>query len=157
MNLRKKGGIVLALLMVAGTAFYFYQQSEKKKPHYRPIPEQKKFTRKVDSTGEVVDAWCYASQTMGPGRGPGHKACALACVYGGVSVGIVEDGSGDLYVAAKYKGYKGCKELLIPYMGERVHVTGVVGEMGGCRMLRIQTVELAKPLAEEGLKNQKQE
>jgi hypothetical protein len=39
-------------------------------------------------------------------------------------------------------------------MGERVHVTGTVGELGGCRMLRIQTVELVK---DKAVDNQKQE
>ena len=34
--------------------------------------------KEIEITGEVVDAWCYASQTMGPGQGEGHKACALA-------------------------------------------------------------------------------
>ncbi len=143
---------VVLIATIAGLGFVIWKAE--RKPHYRPIPDYKSPTRRVDITGEVVDAWCFASQTMGPGRGPGHKACALACAYGGVSIGIVEDGTGDLYVAAKYKGFKGCKELLIPYMGERVHVTGTVGELGGCRMLRIQTVELVK---DKAVDNQKQE
>jgi hypothetical protein len=131
------------LLLCAGAAAYYFFES--KKPRYRST-EIKQTTREVVVVGEVVDAWCYASQTMGPGRGPGHRACALACAHGGVSIGILEDGTKDLYVAAKYKGFQGCKDLLIPYMGEKVKATGWVGDLGGCRMLKIKTVEaLTKP------------
>ncbi|MBU6454337.1 MAG: hypothetical protein KGS72_21345 [Cyanobacteria bacterium REEB67] len=142
---RKKAAL-LAALLISAVAIYFladgpnfdfvhwrrkYRQFEIAKPRVKPI--------KV--TGEVVDAWCYASQTMGPGRGEGHKACALACSYGGVTMGILEDGSKDLYIAAKTKGYHGCNELLIPYVAQKVTVTGWVGDLGGCRMLKIDKVE----------------
>ncbi|MBP9809240.1 hypothetical protein KBF38_13140 [bacterium] len=131
------------LLVCAGFAAYYFYQS--KQPHYRST-EIKSTTREVVVVGEVVDAWCYASQTMGPGRGPAHKACALACAHGGVSIGILEDGTKNLYIAAKYKGFQGCKDLLIPYMGEKVRASGWVGDLGGCRMLKIKTVEaLTKP------------
>lgn len=141
---QKKNVIVgLALLLSASAIGYYVYVA--KQPRYRST-EIKSTTREVVVIGEVVDAWCYASQTMGPGRGPGHRACALACAHGGVSIGILEDGSKDLYVAAKYKGFQGCKDLLIPYMGEKVKAVGWVGDLGGCRMLKIKTVEaLTKP------------
>jgi len=94
-------------------------------------------------TGEVVDAWCYASQTMGSGRGDAHKPCALACIGGGVTPGIVDD-KGTLYIAAKYKAYTGCRELLMPYAAKRVKVTGWLTTKGGCNVLKIQKVEPAK-------------
>jgi hypothetical protein len=130
--------IVLATTLVAGGGIYAFLQS--KQPHYRKIEKPKSHIRPVTITGEVVDAWCYSSQTMGPGRGESHKACALACSYGGITMGILEDGTNDLYVAAKYKGYKGCNELLIPYVAQKVTVKGYVGDLGGNRMLRIDTV-----------------
>jgi len=134
-----KSGIAVALaslLAVIGIIAYQYWHQ----PHYRKIEKAKSHIRPVTITGEVVDAWCYSSQTMGPGRGESHKACALACSYGGITMGIVEDGTNDLYVAAKYKGYKGCNELLIPYVAQKVTVKGFVGDLGGNRMLRIDTV-----------------
>lgn len=143
MALKKNVVVGLALLLTASAIGYYVYDS--KQPRYRST-EIKSTTREVVVIGEVVDAWCYASQTMGPGRGPGHRACALACAHGGVSIGILEDGSKDLYVAAKYKGFQGCKDLLIPYMGEKVKAVGWVGDLGGCRMLKIKTVEaLTKP------------
>jgi hypothetical protein len=129
----------LIVIVLLAAAAFLYQYS--KRPHYRKIEIAQPKIKKVTVTGEVVDAWCYASQTMGPGRGEGHKACALACSYGGVTMGILEDGTKDLYVAAKSsKAYKGCNELLIPYVAQKVTVTGWVGTMGGCRMLKIETL-----------------
>ena len=128
----------LLISMLFGIAVAFYFQTNR--PKYRKIEISRPQIRAVKITGEVVDAWCYSSQTMGPGRGEGHKACALACSYGGVTMGILEDGSKDLYVAAKSKGYHGCNDLLIPYVAQKVTVTGWVGDLGGCRMLKIDKV-----------------
>jgi hypothetical protein len=100
--------------------------------------------RPITVTGEVVDSWCYISETMGPGRGDKHAVCATACGNGGVPLGIVDD-KGQIYIAAKSKQpFKGCKELLMPYIAQRVKVTGYVASKGGCQVLRIEKVEKAK-------------
>jgi hypothetical protein len=96
---------VLATAVTAASAEPLKPQSEIPLEQQRLIPA----TKKVEMTGEVVDAWCYASQVMGPGRGEKHKACALACIHGGVSAGILDEKTGELFIAAKHKGYKGCK------------------------------------------------
>jgi hypothetical protein len=105
-----------------------------------PFPPR---AHEFEVTGEVVDAWCFTSQTMGPGRGDRHQACGLACAAGGVTLGIVDD-KGTLYIAAKHKGYKGCKELLMPFMAKRVHVVGWLAQAGGCNVMKINEVKLAK-------------
>jgi hypothetical protein len=102
----------------------------------------KPVSKEFEVEGEVVDAWCFASKTMGPGRGPRHEACGLACARGGVTIGIVDD-AGNLYIAAKYKGYTGCKDLLVPFVAKRVHVVGWLAQTGGCNILKIKKVELA--------------
>lgn len=104
-------------------------------------PGLKSKTRPVTVIGEVVDSWCFSSGTMGPGSGPHHKACALACIAGGVTPGIAEEKTGVLWVATKYKGYKGCKELLLPYVARRVKVTGWAAHIGMTNNLKIDTVE----------------
>ena len=93
-------------------------------------------------TGEVVDAWCYASQTMGAGHGPVHKACAVACVGGGITPGILDD-QGKLWLCVKSKAYQGCRDLLFPFVAKRVTVTGWEAHHGGTNVLRISKVELA--------------
>lgn len=109
-------------------------------------PQDRKLRPMVERlsiTGEVVDTWCYASQVMGSGRGDVHKPCGLACGHGGVTMGIVDD-QGTLYIAAKSKGYTGCKELLLPFMAKRVTATGWLATKGGSKIMKIQKVELAK-------------
>ncbi len=139
---KNKTIIAISLLLVTAAGGYYWWS---KQPKFRSVEAVKPTTRDVQITGEVVDAWCYASQTMGPGRGPGHKACALACAHGGVSIGILEDGTKNLYIAAKYRGFKGCQDLLIPYMGEKVIVNGWVGDLGGSRLLKIKDVKRVNP------------
>lgn len=106
----------------------------------RIMPQTKPFT----VTGEVIDVWCYCSQVMGSGRGEQHKACALACAHGGVTLGIVADRTGEVYIAAKYRGYQGCKDLLLPYVAKHVKVAGWLAQRGGCNVLKIKSVESVK-------------
>jgi len=132
--------IVLLLWFAAGKMMAGDDQSGHAKPLYAAI---KPHVTKVDLTGEVVDSWCFSSGVMGPGRGPRHKACGLACAMGGVTLGIVDDNN-ILYIAAKHQGYSGCKELLTPFMAQRVHIKGWLAESGGCKLLKIASVEAAK-------------
>ena len=82
---------------------------------------------------------------MGEGRGEQHKACGTACVLGGVSCGIVDD-QGRLFVCAKSKAYKGCAEMMGRYVAKRVRVKGWLSERGGCRVLKLNSVEEVKAL-----------
>ena len=132
---------LLAALAMASGAEPLKPQSEIPIEKQRLLPA----TKKVEMTGEVVDAWCYASQVMGPGRGAKHKACALACIHGGVSVGILDEKTGELFIAAKHKGYTGCKDLLLPFVAKRVTVKGWTARKGGCNLIKIAEVKLAKP------------
>ncbi|MDR3616352.1 MAG: hypothetical protein P4L53_22520 [Candidatus Obscuribacterales bacterium] len=101
-------------------------------------------TEAVVVVGEVVDAWCYASQTMGAGHGPVHQACAVACVGGGVTPGILDD-TGMLWLCVKHKAFTGCKEILFPFVARRVKVTGWAAHKGGCNVLKVEKVELVAP------------
>lgn len=99
-------------------------------------------TKQVEIVGEVIDAWCYCSGVMGPGRGEVHKKCARLCVAGGVSAGILTD-DGTVYLAGKSEAYKGCAGLLLPYVATRVKVKGWLAERGGLKILKINSVEPA--------------
>ncbi len=95
----------------------------------------------IKVTGEIIDIWCFMSETMGPGRGEKHKACATACGHGGMPLGIVEEKTGNVYVAAKSpEPYKGCNEMLLPYVAQKVTLEGFVARKGGCQVLRVQKV-----------------
>jgi hypothetical protein len=108
------------------------------------VQNQKVNTQKVDVVGEVVDTWCYASKSVGDGRGLSHKKCAETCIMGGVSAGIVDD-KGNLYVAAKTKAYTGANRLLLPFVAKKVVAHGWVSRSGGTQLLKIDSVEEWKP------------
>ncbi len=91
--------------------------------------------------GEVVDIQCYATGATGPGKGQKHKDCAIECAKGGIPLGILEDNSNTFYLAGQSKvAMKGANELLLPFVAERVKVTGKVYEKGGIKFLLIKKV-----------------
>jgi hypothetical protein len=145
-NQKRLNSLLLGIVFLSGICCE-PASAERPRPQSEiPVEKQRLLpaTKKVEMTGEVVDAWCYASQVMGPGRGEKHKACALACIHGGVSAGILDEKTGELFVAAKHKGYTGCKDLLLPFVAKRVTVKGWIARKGGCNLIKIQEVKLAK-------------
>ncbi|MBY0356770.1 MAG: hypothetical protein K2W82_02110 [Candidatus Obscuribacterales bacterium] len=132
-------------LMILFVAITFcpatYAQSKGKEAVMPPIMQNQ--AKPIEVTGEVVDAWCWSSGVMGPGQGAKHKSCALACIAGGVTAGIVDD-KGNLYIAAKSKAYNGCRDQLLPFVAKRVKVKGYIASRGGCRVLKISEVKEVK-------------
>jgi hypothetical protein len=106
------------------------------------IGQQKK-SKEITILGEVVDIQCYVSGATGPGKGPYHKECAISCAKGGMPIGILEDGTDVLYVAGQTKtAMKNANELLLPFVAEKVKVTGRVYEKGGMKLLLVNKVSL---------------
>ena len=102
---------------------------------------QQKGVKEVSVVGEVVDIQCYVSGANGPGKGAGHKDCATSCAKGGIPLGILEDKTNTLYVAGQTKvAMKGANEMLLPFVAEKVKVTGKVYEKGGIKLLLISKI-----------------
>jgi hypothetical protein len=121
--MRKLRLTILAMFMVSGLVFA--QHSGKQ----------------ITVVGEVVESQCYITGLNGPGKGPAHKECALTCAQGGIPLSILEDKTGMLYLAGQSKkAMAGATELLIPFIAEKVKVTGRVFEKGGMKMLLINKV-----------------
>jgi hypothetical protein len=113
--------------------------------------QQKPNTEQIEVIGEVVDSWCYASKSVGTGRGAEHKKCAETCILGGVSAGILDD-KGNLYIAAKSRAYQGANRMLLPFTAKKVLVKGWVSRAGGSQLLKIDSVEEWKPGMKVGVK-----
>ena len=97
--------------------------------------------KQITIVGEVVESQCYITGLNGPGKGLSHKDCALKCAKGGIPLSILEDKTGTLYLAGQSKkAMAGANELLIPFIAEKVKVTGRVFEKGGMKMLLISKV-----------------
>lgn len=97
--------------------------------------------KQITIVGEVVESQCYITGLNGPGKGLSHKECALKCAKGGIPLSILEDKTGTLYLAGQSKvAMAGANELLIPFIAEKVKVTGRLFEKGGMKMLLISKV-----------------
>lgn len=120
--------VVLALLIVSGLAF-----------------SQQKKGKEITIVGEVVETQCFITGLTGPGKGKAHKECAVNCAKGGIPLGILEDKTGLLYLGAQSKkAMSGANEMLMPYVAEKVKVSGRLFEKGGMKLLLISKIEELK-------------
>jgi hypothetical protein len=120
-----KKSLITALVLLITSGFAFAQQNGKQ----------------ITVVGEVVESQCYITGLNGPGKGIAHKECALKCAKGGIPLSILEDKTGKLFLAGQSKkAMAGANELLIPFIAEKVKVTGRVFEKGGMKMLLISKV-----------------
>jgi hypothetical protein len=104
---------------------------------------KKKETKEVTVTGEVIDVKCYIQGMMG-GMGEDHKQCAIDCIKGGLPVGILDEQSQKVFVVAPKAGMKGANEELLPFVAQKVKMTGTVVEKGGQKILIYSKVEGVK-------------
>ncbi len=88
--------------------------------------------------GQVVGLSCYLSKGA---HGESAKACQTACVKSGLPVGIVSHGHVYLAVTSMNKP---ANSLLLPYMEQEVHVTGVIHTRDGMSIVQVAKVEPAK-------------
>jgi len=60
-------------------------------------------SKRIQITGEIIDAWCQVSGIMGIGVGTGHHQCAIWCAAGGGPIGI-QGSDGVAYILLKVEG-----------------------------------------------------
>ncbi len=132
----KKGLVfagVFALAFVFLFSAAFAQQAKKEEP-------KKGGPKDITVTGEVVDIACFIK--MGA-SGSGHKQCATDCAKAGIPLAIATE-KGEIYLPTAKEDMKGANDILLPFVAEKVMVTGKLFEKGGQRLLAINTVEKAK-------------
>jgi hypothetical protein len=88
-------------------------------------------------SGEVVSLYSYLAQGL---HGAENRDAGVFQVeQRGLPVAIVEDGTGDIYVAV-YKGPTSAAAKLAPLMGLKINAQGPVFEKGGLKLIEIQVV-----------------
>ncbi len=103
---------------------------------------QNKTGKNINVVGEVVELQCYISGLTGAGKGAVHKECALKSAKQGIPLGILEDKTGNLYLVGQTKKtMSGANEVLIPFVAEKVKVSGRIFEKGGMKLLLVSKIE----------------
>lgn len=104
------------------------------------LAAQEKGMKETTIRGEIIDTKCYLTGMMG-GKGEEHKDCAIACIKGGLPVGILEEKTGKVYVVVPAKGTKGANEALVQFAAETVTLKGMFIEKGGSKVFAYNSVE----------------
>ena len=91
--------------------------------------------------GEIIDSKCYMENIMGGGRGKGHKACALQCAKSGIPLAFLEEKTEKVYFLTRLNKLGSVNEMLLPFVAERVALTGKLIERGSTQMIMIDMVE----------------
>jgi hypothetical protein len=86
--------------------------------------------------GEVIDSVCYLTHGS---LGKEHKACADACVKQGVSLAILEDKTGQVFVSLP-ADHSNPNAKLSAFVAERVRVTGTLYTKGGLKGIHIRQI-----------------
>lgn len=84
--------------------------------------------------GRIIDATCLAH---GEAPEADHSECALRCIRGGSPIAIVEEGTGQVYVALAGPG-KYLSEILLPLVGRRSAIFGRVVKSGGANLFLVE-------------------
>jgi len=92
----------------------------------------------VTVKGEVIDTYCYA--LMGA-KGESHRQCAIDCVKAGIPAGLLEEGTGKVYVLLPNKDKTGLPKGVIDTMGRMATVTGKAYTSGGSNFLTVESIK----------------
>ena len=112
---------LVALLLVLGGLSQVYAQA-----------------KTVTVKGEVIDTYCYA--LMGA-KGESHRQCAIDCVKAGIPAGLLEEGTGKVYVLLPNKDKAGLPQGVIDKLGRMASITGKVYTSGGSNFLTVESIK----------------
>jgi hypothetical protein len=88
--------------------------------------------------GEVIDISCYLAAGA---KGMEHKDCATTCMKAGQPAGILETGTGNIYLAVTSDHMSNPAMKLLPFVAKEVEVTGAVSEKNGMRTIDIKEIK----------------
>jgi hypothetical protein len=101
-------------------------------------PTPQVLAERVTLHGAIIDPKCYLG-AMKPGGGKTHKACAMRCIAGGVPPMLVtrdDLGRESFYLLTTADGGV-ANNLVLPFVGDQVAVTGRVELQGDVLVLRV--------------------
>lgn len=92
----------------------------------------------VTVKGEVIDTYCYS--LMGA-KGESHRQCAIDCIKAGIPAGLLQEGTGKVFVLLPNKDKTGLPKGVIDKLGRTASVTGKVYTVGGSNFLTVESIK----------------
>src|SRR5512139_3746511 len=92
----------------------------------------------VTVKGEIIDTYCYA--LMGA-KGESHRQCAIDCIKAGIPAGLLEEGTGKVYVLLPSKDKTALPSGVMDKMGRVASITGKVYTSGGSQFLTVESIK----------------
>jgi hypothetical protein len=92
----------------------------------------------VTVKGEVIDTYCYS--LLGA-RGESHRQCAIDCVKAGIPAGILQEGTGKVFVLLPNKDKTGLPKGVIDKLGRTATITGKIYTTGGSNFLTVESIK----------------
>ena len=86
--------------------------------------------------GEIVDITCYIRHQV---RGDEHAQCAARCADMGMPLGVLEDGTEQIYLIIP-SGHSDPRQGVLEHIGKHVEVKGTALALGGVATLEINEV-----------------
>lgn len=118
----KRAGIILAVTLLAAMALRAHEGH----------------SAKTKIIGEVVDSVCYVSHDS---KGADHAECARDCARQGISLGILEEKTGRVFISLPVD-HSSPNAKLLDHIARRVEVEGTVFSKGGLRGIFVESVRV---------------
>ncbi len=96
------------------------------------------YAQTVTVKGEVIDTYCYA--LMGA-KGESHRQCAIDCIKAGIPAGLLEEGTGKVYVLLPNKDKTGLPKGVMDKLGRTASITGKAYTSGGSNFLTVESIK----------------
>jgi hypothetical protein len=94
----------------------------------------------ISLVATVIDTGCYLSHDT---KGEKHVRCATACAKSGVPLALLDETTGTVYLPVAVD-HKNQNLRLMPFIEQKVKVTGTLIEKGGMKGIALKTVEAVK-------------
>ena len=130
---------VLALALPAAAAGSQCSGHEDKASTPKAEAAQAAVADTASMQGEIIDIACYFRHDS---KGPEHTKCAVYCANLGMPMAFLEEGTGNLFVVLP-SGHADPKEKVLPHLGQKVDVEGVLISSGGLTGIEITGIQPA--------------
>jgi type 1 fimbria pilin len=94
----------------------------------------------VTIMGEVIDTSCYATSGA-KAKGDGHRECGMNCIKKGAPAGLLENGTGKVYVLIPKKAMTALPKTVVEKVAKQVSITGNVFTVGGSQFLTVESIK----------------